>query len=151
MEGFVQRLFCPYCDKETIQSHVHTQIQDDPCIEGGRIVGYDASAEYVFTCSSCKNILLYATPWFDYSDDFGLDEDELLREAFELGSEVFAELVWPNLIEDIHAYIPDSVKKRFLSALKNIRSPKLFALEIRQAFEAICDEPKIPQTDINDH
>ena len=149
----IQR-FCPHCNNSSIQDYLLHHFYDQK--QGGLWDGevktvQEPGASFVFLCKICEQVLLYEfcflTPpdeeeiegflsYYEHNGvrDIGWEENEIKSNL---------ELVWPQLYEEVHNYVPLSVKKYYLKALKNVRSPELFAIEIRKALEAICTELNI--------
>ena len=123
--------------------------------QGGLWNGYPETAKepaayFVFTCNTCDEVLLYHyyADEVDFEDLFPFlcnkvksmtwNEGEISRQL---------KLMWPQLWEDIHQYVPKTVRKIYLKALKNQGSPQIFAIEMRKAIEAICEERGIASKD----
>lgn len=142
----IQR-YCPHCNNNSVQNYLMHYVYDEN--QGsrwdGEIETNENPASYlVLSCQTCEQLLLYHIYLTnDELEDFitfsksgdrvrmDWDEEEVEREI---------ELIFPSLYEDIHSYVPKSVRKSYLKALKSYRSPEAFVLEIGKALEVICQE-----------
>ena len=142
--------FCPHCEHESLQNYVTHHAYDEK--QGGLWdrdpdTAKEPAAYFVFACETCDEVLIYhlqAIDEFEFETLFphtrnGIEcmtwnENEIERRL---------RLMWPQLWEDIHQYIPKTVRRVYLKALKQMKSPEGFAREIGKALEAICEERRV--------
>jgi hypothetical protein len=143
---FKMRGFCPHCSSNSIQRYLNHHVYDEE--QGGLWDGEPETAKqpasyFIFACNTCEKTLLYHFyPTQDEVEDLleyvmsdgykelAIDVDDLLKNL---------DLVWPELFEDIHKYVPASVRKQYLRALRKVNTPNEFAKELRIGVEIICD------------
>lgn len=123
METIRHILFCPHCSNRAPQRHIHTQ----EYLEHGypRDDSIDIQcAYYVVVCETCNRILLYRT--FSY-----VEENKDFHHA---------NLIYPNP-GVLHKSIPKAICECYIEAarIKNL-APNAFAVQIRRALEALCDD-----------
>lgn len=130
-EKVIQNIaFCSHCGNTTPQRLVFTH-----SYEG---VGYDSStgtkAEYgppgeyyIALCSTCNDLLLYHN-FIDETD----------REHFSEGT-----LLFPSN-QQLPDSVPDAVRQTYAEAVRIQKvAPNAYAVMIRRALEAICDDRKV--------
>jgi len=124
METIRRVAFCPHCGNRAPQRLIHTQEYL------GRGYSMDGSVDntlpctyFVAVCETCNEILLY-----DVFCDIVEDKD------FHR-----ANLVWPNP-GVLHQSVPKAIAECYAEAarIKNL-APNAFAVQIRRALEALCD------------
>lgn len=150
--------FCPHCNNNSIQEyllHHFYDVKQGGLWDGEADTVQEPGASFIFLCKTCKQVLLYEfcfiTPpdkkeiegFIYYSEEDGIRYMEW--DEREIKSHL--SLFYPRIYEDIHHYVPASVKACYLKALKNARSPQMFAIEIRKAVESICEERGIDSKD----
>jgi len=126
MEPIRRVAFCPHCGNRAPQRHIHTQNY----LGQGYSMSGDLSdtdlpcAYYVAVCETCNEILLYYA-FIDVVED----------KDFHL-----ADLIWPDP-GVLHKAVPKAVAECYSEAvrIKNV-APNAFAVQIRRALEAICDD-----------
>ena len=123
METIRHILFCPHCSNRAPQRLIHTQ----EYLEHGypRDDSVDIQcAYYVVVCETCNEILLYRT--FSY-----VEEDKDFHRA---------NLIWPDP-GVLHQSVPKAIGECYVEAarIKNL-APNAFAVQIRRALEALCDD-----------
>ena len=132
--------FCPFCGnrspKKLLSCHTY---QEMGYVGSGR---HDLGTEYpyeatdfVAKCVVCEHILLYNTyPTQPVTNESDRTPDDNDRKMF-----LSAELVYPET--EIDKSIPISIRTIYEEAL-NIEqhSPSMFAVQIRKALEAICND-----------
>lgn len=147
--------FCPHCKHPSVQSYSTHHPYDESTgglWDGDLDTAKEPAAYFVFICQTCDEVLLYH--YQADEDNF----DDLFTTSKRNGVEYMAwneseikrnlKLIWPQLWEDIHQYVPKTVRRIYLKALKNLGSPQVFAIEIRKALEAICEDCEIENQDI---
>ena len=125
MENIRQVGFCPHCGNKSPQKLIHIQSTNDT----GWIIEddeeYDLTVVYfVASCETCNHILVYRA-----IED--IPDDKFFT---------FANLEYPELGE-LHVAVPKMVSKIYSEALR-IKSlaPNAFAVQIRRALEALCED-----------
>ena len=125
MEEIRKVAYCPSCGNKSPQKLIHAQHCSD--------VGYDYEGEeeidmpmvyYIAACETCNGILLYQSV------------GHILEEKFFNQ----ADLVYPQSGE-LHKSVPERVAKIYREAarIKNL-APNAFAVQIRRALEALCED-----------
>ena len=148
---FKVQKYCPHCNNNSIQKYLTHHVYDEKL---GARWNWDAdkakepASYFIFSCETCDKVLLYhlypddvdsLIPYKQNGKNFiDWDEEEIVNEF---------ELKWPALYEDIHKYVPKSVRKQYSKAIRNIAAPQLFVTEIRKALEKVCDECEINKKD----
>lgn len=148
--------FCPHCNNNSIHQYITHHVYDES--QGGLWNGEPETNEqpgayFLFYCQTCSQVLVYHFyPAKDEVDDIlsfyeangvkrlAIDADDLI-EGFDL--------MYPAIFENIDKYVPLTVKKQYLKALRSIGNPNHFAMELRIALEVICEENGILGNDIN--
>lgn len=119
--------FCPHCGNRAPQRHIYSQYYESQGYSSdGDLVSENFPFFYhVAVCETCKQVLLYNA----FAEDFIEDKD------FHL-----ADLIWPDP-GVLHKAVPQSVSDCYSEAarIKNL-APNAFAVQIRRALEAICDD-----------
>jgi len=118
--------FCPHCGNRAPQRLIHTQEHEEQgySMNGSLTDVHLPSACYVAVCETCNNVLLYQAV-------IHIVEDE----NFHL-----ADLIWPD-----RGVLPEAVPKAIAECyaeaarIKNL-APNAFAVQIRRALEALCDD-----------
>jgi hypothetical protein len=116
--------FCPNCSNVAPQRLLHSQ----HCVDQGWSFDgepYEFSVHYyVATCETCKTILLYRS----------------LEDVNDPNEFTSADLVYPDDL-DIHKSIPAPISQIYAEAIRiKNASPNGFAVQIRRALEAVCDD-----------
>jgi len=129
IEGPKSRIdFCPHCGNRTPQQLVAVRyfdttawhVSESSYKEHGGYVG----ASYVACCSTCSRVLVY--------EDFNVDRSAL---SFER-----ADLSYPEPAE-LHEAVPETVAGIYEeAALIASIAPNAYAVMIRRALEALCDD-----------
>lgn len=117
--------FCPHCGNRAPQEVVYTQHFLDTYwgVESGK-PDEVPSVCHVARCETCSRLLLYEAP-----------EEVAAEQNF---NELY--LVWPDSGK-LHPSVPKSVATIYAEAFKvKAISPASFAVQIRRALEAICDD-----------
>ncbi|MBA7532362.1 hypothetical protein ES705_24588 [subsurface metagenome] len=124
MPDIRQVAFCPHCGNQAPQKHIHTQeYWSEEFDDNGEPFGLPC-AYYVVVCETCDSVLLY--------HDEG---DIVLEENFHRTT-----LVYPDS-GTLHRSVPDIVSACYAEAVRTKRTaPNAFAVQIRRALEAMCDE-----------
>lgn len=125
--------FCPHCGNETPHRLLFSH--------EGRLLGYDEAGErsaedvpvmyYVASCGTCSELLLYTAVFGDNIS------------TFENGEETT--LAYP-LTTSLPEHVPIAVREAYEEAAR-IRSvaPNAYAVMIRRALEAVCDDRGVSQ------
>ncbi len=114
---------CPRCGNlTTLRLEQEYEIEEDIYDEYNQYATFGYNCYYLFCCSSCNRVSIYA--YF-----FTNPVDEKISEL---------DLIYP-LVKDASYYLPEEVKKNYLEAKKiqNI-SAVSFAILIRKSLEQIC-------------
>ena len=119
--------FCPHCGNRAPQRLIHTQEYEEQgySMNGSLIDDVDLTCVcYVAVCETCNNILLYQA-------FINIPEDE----NFHL-----TDLIWPDR-GVLHRAVPKAITECYAEAarIKNL-APNAFAVQIRRALEALCDD-----------
>lgn len=126
MEIIRRVVFCPHCGNRAPQRLIHTQeyLGKSYLMDGSLADDDLPCAYYVAVCETCNEILLYHEV-----DPSGDDKD------FHL-----TDLIWPDL-GVLHIAVPKAVAGCYEEAarIKNL-APNAFAVQIRRALEALCDD-----------
>jgi len=125
METIRSVAFCPHCSNRAPQRLIHTQeyfgqgYSMDGSVDNGLPCTY-----YVAVCETCNEILLYHA-------FINLVEDKDFHRA---------DLVWPDP-GVLHQSVPKAIAECYVEAarIKNL-APNAFAVQIRRALEALCDD-----------
>ena len=118
--------FCPHCGNTAPQSllfsHSYTSAGYSP--EGTKDEEGPPCTYYAATCATCGDLLLYHS----FLDEHG-------EQNF-----TSADLMYPKSVE-LNDSVPDVVRKCFAEAarVQNV-APNAYAVMIRRALEAICDD-----------
>lgn len=126
MEPIRRVCFCPHCGNYAPQRHIHTQLhRGKGYFLDGSLADDDLPCAYfIVACETCGQILLYHA-FIDVPQD----------KDFHLAS-----LVWPDP-GTLDSAVPASVAQSYAEAarIKNL-APNAFAVQIRRALEALCDD-----------
>jgi len=118
--------FCPHCGNRAPQRHIYTQefLGQGYSMDGSLANNDLPCAYYVAVCETCNEILLYYT-FLDVLED----------KDFHL-----ADLIWPDP-GVLHRAVPKALAECYIEAsrIKNL-APNAFAVQIRRALEALCDD-----------
>jgi len=123
METIRRVAFCPHCGNRAPQRLIYTQ--------EFLYHGYPRSASvdiprayYVAVCETCNEILIYLS-------FVGVVEDKDFH---------CADLIWPDP-GVLHRSVPKTIAECYIEAMriKNL-APNAFAVQIRRALEALCDD-----------
>lgn len=118
--------FCPHCGNRAPQRLIHTQEHEEQGYSmNGSLTDVDLPCVcYVAVCETCNNILLYQA-FIDIPED----------ENFHL-----TDLIWPDR-GVLHRAVPKAITECYAEAarIKNL-APNAFAVQIRRALEALCDD-----------
>lgn len=152
---FKIKKLCPHCKHPSVQSYSTHHAYDESTgglWDGDPETAKEPAAYFVFICQTCDELLLYhyQADEFNFEDLFSTSKrngvEYMTWDEAEIGKNL--KLMWPQqLLEHIHHYVPETVRKSYLKALKNLGSPQIFAIEIRKAMEAICEERGIASKD----
>jgi hypothetical protein len=126
----------------TVQEHLCTYVsRGESYLEEGEVIGFAASAYFLFACGSCDEVLLYEVP-FEYDEDIGPEAEEILRRSFIDEDDVYEpRLMWPRPKREtvLHKSVPQSVQDCYRDAASVRNSnPNAYAVMIRRALEVIC-------------
>ncbi len=119
--------FCPHCGNKAPQRLVFIQKYFGEWFDAnsGEISmdGMGESTYYIAVCETCDQILVY----LDLIDEYGPEDFN------------FSSLHWPTF--GLHKSVPKIVSKCYDEAarIKNL-APNAFAVQIRRALEAVCDD-----------
>ncbi len=125
MEYIRKVAFCPHCCNKAPQKLIHTQHSTTP----GWTLGDGEEVEmaviyFIVVCETCNSILLYCS------------NGEVLEEGYFDESD----LVYPEMGE-LHFSVPEKVRKIYSEAFRVKRhSRNAFAVQIRRALEALCED-----------
>jgi hypothetical protein len=124
MEDIRRVAYCPSCGNKSPQKLIHVQHSSD--------IGYAEDEEevdmplayYIAACETCNGILVYQAVGHIF-------EDKHFNQA---------DLVFPPSGE-LHRSVPERVAKIYKEAarIKNL-APNAFAVQIRRALEALCED-----------
>jgi Domain of unknown function (DUF4145) len=117
--------YCPSCGNKSPQRLIHVQHCSDTAYAYEDEEAVDLPlAYYVAACETCDGILLYQS----------------ISNILEDGHFNQAELVYPHSGE-LHKSVPSRVAKIYKEAarIKNL-APNAFAVQIRRALEALCED-----------
>lgn len=118
--------FCPHCSNRAPQRLIHTQEHPGKgySTDGTLLEDSVPCAYHVAVCETCNEILLYHA-YFTGAGD----------KEFHL-----ADLIWPDP-GVLPVYVPKAVAECYQEAaiVKNL-APNAFAVQIRRALEALCDD-----------
>ncbi len=125
METIRRVAFCPHCNNRAPQRLIHTHeyfgqgYSMDGSVDNGIPCTY-----YVAVCETCDEILLY-------NAIINLVEDKNFHRV---------DLVWPDP-GVLHQSVPKAIAECYVEAarIKNL-APNAFAVQIRRALEALCDD-----------
>lgn len=125
METIRRVAFCPHCGNRAPQRLIHTQqylgqgYSMDGSVDNNLPCTY-----FVAVCETCNEILLYHV----FCD---IVEDKDFHRA---------DLVWPDP-GALHKSVPKAIAESYAEAarIKNL-APNAFAVQIRRALEALCDD-----------
>lgn len=126
--------FCPHCGNKAPQEIQYThKILEKSYTMDGELSDIDIPSEYnIAICKTCYGLLLYLQQG-DYQSNRVLD---------------YSYLLWPEFGIDKSA-VPESIFKCYEEALLvKERSPNSFAVQIRRALEAICDDRGIERNNL---
>lgn len=124
--------YCPHCGNYAPQKLVHTQPYSEKAWSAA-----DGSEEnfpaiyFVVACETCHQLLLYC------HTGIGSEADSFYK----------ADLVWPQW--NLHSAVPRTVAKIYAEAVR-IKSlaPNAFAVQIRRALEALCEDRGAKKTSL---
>jgi len=121
--------FCPHCGNRAPQKLVYTQAYKGRwySVESGeetRDKEIPPSTYFIAVCETCNEILVYHDAVEDYENEGIFNSSNLL---------------WPE--SGLHKSVPKIVAECYSEAerIKNL-APNAFAVQIRKALEAICDD-----------
>lgn len=118
--------FCPHCGNRAPQRHIYTQeyLDEGYSMDGTLSDDNLPCAYYVAVCETCNKILLY----------------ESFIEIVEDKDFHRAKLIWPDP-GILHQSVPKAIAECYSEAarIKNL-APNAFAVQIRRALEALCDD-----------
>ena len=118
--------FCPHCGNRAPQRHIYTQKYFDKGYSMNGTLSDDnlPSAYHVAVCETCNEILLYNS-FIDIVEDKDFHR---------------AKLIWPDP-GVLHKSVPQTIAECYSEAarIKNL-APNAFAVQIRRALEALCDD-----------
>jgi len=121
-------LYCPHCGNKAPQRLVHTQkyMERTWHVGDGKEVEEPWST-FVVVCETCGHIILY--------DNMG---DQLSENEF-----YYCDHSYPKS-DRLHFYVPESIRNVYAEAvrIKEI-APNAFAVQIRRALEALCEDRKV--------
>ena len=126
MEEIIRRVaFCPHCGNRSPKRLIHTQ----RCSGTGWAITDDKAVEmdieyYVAICETCDHVLLYRAI-----------DSEVSANDF-----VHADLEYPDS-GNLHKSVPEVIRDIYDEAfrIKEI-APNAFAVQIRRALEALCED-----------
>ena len=119
--------FCPHCSNRAPQKLVCTQhyLERAWNVESGQESEPDPWSTFIATCETCHQVLLYDNPG-----------DHLTEDEFHLG-----EILYPEY--GLHSSVPEKIRKVYDEASRiKWTAPNAFAVQIRRALEALCDDRK---------
>src|SRR5574341_210357 len=123
--------FCPHCGNTTPQRLVFTHSYEGAGYDAGTGAKeeYGPPCEYyVAVCSTCNDLLLYHN-FIDQTDAEHFSE---------------ADLIHPNN-QQLPDSVPNIVQQAYAEAVRIQRlAPNAYAVMIRRALEAVCDDRKVP-------
>ncbi len=123
--------FCPHCGNKAPQElrFSHEFLTYAFKSDGTKIENEVPAKYFVSTCGTCQEVLLYL------HEVEHINDDDFIK----------ADLVWPDE-GNLPSTVPESVKRCYEEAasIKRI-APNAFAVQIRRAIEAICDDRGIKQ------
>src|SRR2546421_7824189 len=149
-EMYIQVGICPHCPDNTRQEFVegiHEYSEELPDDRGRRNVYGDVHTLSFFRCDGCNAIVGYRTY---YADAVDIEEAEKLDKKWVLHADdcesdssfkTHASLIYSThkVERELSAHVPDEIKSLYQRALKVKRiEPNSFAVQIRQALEAVC-------------
>jgi len=116
--------YCPHCNNRAPQKLVHVQRYYEPVWSSDGSEDQAPWAAFVATCETCHHLLVY--------ENLG---DQLSDEKFDHG-----DLSYPNP-DHLPMSVPSSIRRIYDEAarIKNI-APNAFAVQIRRALEALCED-----------
>lgn len=118
--------YCPHCGNSAPQRLIQSHYNSECDADGQQTAppeGY-----FVSVCDTCNGLLLYLA--YGYVPE----ESDFLS----------SELLWPDDAR-VPIDIPEEVGDIYREALKLRKlSPAAFAIHIRKALEAVCDEQRVP-------
>src|SRR3989442_5569893 len=123
--------FCPHCGNVAPQRLVHQHTTQAKEIDSaGNVTPTSEENYYLALCETCDEPLLYY--W-----DPGMTEEGDLTEGLTYFQD--GRLLWPR--HGTPEGLPESVRTCYLEALRiKPVSPNAFAVQIRRALEAMCDD-----------
>jgi len=123
--GTIHRVaFCPHCSNRAPQRLIHTHeylgqgYSMDGSVDNGIPCTY-----YVAVCETCNEIFLY-------NAFINLVEDKDFHRT---------DLVWPDP-GVLHQSVPKAIAECYVEAARINLAPNAFAVQIRRALEALCDD-----------
>ena len=124
METIRHVLFCPHCSNRAPQRLIHTQEYLEHGYPSDDSIDIECAC-YVVVCETCNKILLYRT--FSY-----IEENKYFHRA---------DLIYPPNPGNLHKSVPKVICECYVEAarIKNL-APNAFAVQIRRALEALCDD-----------
>jgi hypothetical protein len=126
MEVIRRVAFCPHCGNRAPQRHIYTQeyLGQGYSMDGTLSDDTLPCAYYVAVCETCNEILLYHS-FIDIVEDKDFHRTEL---------------IWPDP-GVLHQSVPKTIAECYSEAarIKNL-TPNAFAVQIRRALEALCDD-----------
>jgi hypothetical protein len=124
-KGIRKVAFCPHCGNKAPQKLLHTQYTEDRGWTTDDQEEIDLPVVYfTVVCETCNSILLYSSAGYTHE-----------QEHFDK-----ADLVYPTS-GDLHNSVPESIKKIYSEAIRvKTVAPNAFAVQIRRALEALCED-----------
>lgn len=124
--------FCPHCGNTAPQRLVFSHHFEDKgwamADTAPRNMTFPTVA-YLTICETCDNVLLYGVTW-------NIPEDDDFTKSF---------LLYP-ISSQLHHSVPTRVKEIYAEASRIQRiAPNAFAVQIRRALEAVCEDRKAPE------
>jgi hypothetical protein len=123
--------FCPHCGNVAPQRLVFAHRFEDKGYAMADTAPRDQTfptVAYLTICETCDNVLLYGVTW-------NIPEDDDFTKSF---------LLYPAGPQ-LHHSVPSRVQEIYAEALRIQRiAPNAFAVQIRRALEAVCEDRKAP-------
>ena len=126
--------FCPHCCNRAPQKLVstHHYLERHWYLESGKESEPAPWSTFVASCETCHQVLLYENPADCFSE-----------EEFHFGTLKFPEY-------GLHHSVPEKIRKVYDEASRiKWKAPNAFAVQIRRALEALCDERKAKGNNLN--
>jgi hypothetical protein len=126
MDQFRRVAYCPHCGNESTHRLIHRQFYWEKTFsaKNGSEGRPAAWSTFVVICETCQQVLLYDNPG-----------DHIEEKDFHLG-----DLIYPKS-GLLHLSVPERIRKVYREAASiKQRSPNGYAVLIRRAVEAMCDD-----------